>query len=151
MPSPLAGEGKGEGYMSISASNVRPPPDKLLTDIADYVADYVIESQEAYDTARYCLIDTLGCALLALRYPDCVRILGPVVPGATLQNGARVPGTRWELDPVRAAFNIGSMIRWLDFNDTWLAAEHGSGHRGARDPNQDDMVQAHAVKAIFQR
>ncbi len=111
--------------MSNPVSNVRPPADKLLTDIADYVADYVIESEEAYDTARYCLIDTVGCALLALRYPECVKLLGPVVPGATLQNGARVPGTRWELDPVRAAFNTGSMIRWLDFNDTWLAAEWG--------------------------
>ena len=111
--------------MTISTSNVRPPADKLLVDIADYVSDYTIGSEPAYDTARYDLMDTLGCALLALRYPECVKILGPVVPGAVVANGARVPGTRWELDPVRAAFNTGAMIRWLDFNDTWLAAEWG--------------------------
>ncbi len=111
--------------MTISVSNVRPPADRLLADIAEYVSDYVIQSPEAYDTARYCLMDTLGCALLALRYPDCVKLLGPIVPGAVVPNGVRVPGTRWELDPVRAAFNTGSMIRWLDFNDTWLAAEWG--------------------------
>ncbi|MBI2998453.1 MAG: bifunctional 2-methylcitrate dehydratase/aconitate hydratase [Deltaproteobacteria bacterium] len=106
-------------------SNIRPPPDPLLKDIAVYVADYVVESDRAYDTARYCLMDTLGCGLLALGYPDCARLLGPVVPGAGLPGGARVPGTRWELDPVQAAFNIGCMVRWLDFNDTWLAAEWG--------------------------
>jgi len=106
-------------------SNIRPPPDSLLKDIAAYVADYVVESDKAYDTARYCLMDTLGCGLLALGYPDCAKLLGPVVPGAELPGGARVPGTMWELDPVQAAFNIGCMIRWLDFNDTWLVAEWG--------------------------
>lgn len=111
--------------MTSLLSNVRPAPDPLLIDIADYVADYTIVSHEAYDTARYCLMDTLGCAILALGYPDCTKLLGPLVPGMELPRGARVPGTRWELDPVEAAFNIGCMIRWLDFNDTWLAAEWG--------------------------
>ena len=111
--------------MSATISNIRPEPDKILVELADYAANYVAESQEAIDTARYNLMDTLGCGLLALRYPECARRLGPVVPGATLVNGARVPGTEWQLDPVHAAFNIGAMIRWLDFNDTWLAAEWG--------------------------
>jgi 2-methylcitrate dehydratase len=104
---------------------MRPAPDKILADIADYVANDVPQGKGAIDTARYCLMDTLGCALLALRFPDCVKHLGPVVPGAVLAGGARVPGTDWQLDPVHAAFNIGAMIRWLDFNDTWLAAEWG--------------------------
>lgn len=103
----------------------RPEPDKLFVDIADYVTDYTIESHEAFNTARYCLMDTLGCGLLALNFPACTNMMGPLVPGATMQNGARVPGTPYELDPVMAAFNIGCMIRWLDFNDTWLAAEWG--------------------------
>jgi len=103
----------------------RPDPDQLLIDIADYIVDYKIESEEARNTARYCLMDTLGCGLLALNYPACVRMMGPVVPGATMKYGARVPATPYELDPVMAAFNIGCMIRWLDFNDTWLAAEWG--------------------------
>ena len=111
--------------MSGTKSNIRPEPDKLLVELADYVTDYVADSQEAIDTARYDLMDTLGCGLLALSYPECVQHLGPIVPGATLVNGARVPGTDWQLDPVHAAFNIGAMIRWLDFNDTWLAAEWG--------------------------
>lgn len=111
--------------MSSPITGSRPAPDSLLVAIADYVVDYVIDSEEAYDTARYCLMDTLGCALLALGSPECARLLGPIVPGAELVRGARVPGTRWELDPVQAAFNIGCMIRWLDFNDTWLAAEWG--------------------------
>lgn len=111
--------------MSSPIATARPAPDPLLVEIADYVVDYVIDSEEAYDTARYCLMDTLGCALLALGHPECTRLLGPIVPGAELARGARVPGTRWELDPVHAAFNIGCMIRWLDFNDTWLAAEWG--------------------------
>ncbi len=110
---------------SSPVSKIRPEPDKLLVEIADYVANYLPTSQEALDTARYNLIDTLGCGLLALRYPDCAKHLGPIVPGATLANGARVPGTDWQLEPVHAAFNIGAMIRWLDFNDTWLAAEWG--------------------------
>jgi len=104
----------------------RPEPDQALVDIADYILNYsVTGSQEAMATARYCLLDTLGCGLLALNYPACTKLLGPVVPGATMPDGARVPGTSYELDPVRAAFNIGAMIRWLDFNDTWLAAEWG--------------------------
>lgn len=111
--------------MSSHISNVRPGPDKVLVDIADYVCDYEIKSAEAFDTARCCLIDTLGCGLEALGYPACTKLLGPVVPGTIVPNGARVPGTRFELDPVQAAFNIGAMIRWLDFNDTWLAAEWG--------------------------
>jgi 2-methylcitrate dehydratase len=111
--------------MTASASNLRPPPDPIMVDIADYAAGYIPEGKEAYNTARYCLMDALGCALLALRYPECARLLGPIVPGAVLPNGARVPGTDWELEPVHAAFNIGCMIRWLDFNDTWLAAEWG--------------------------
>ncbi|MDH3609636.1 MAG: MmgE/PrpD family protein, partial [Gammaproteobacteria bacterium] len=103
----------------------RPNPDKLLVDIADYVIDYQIKSEEAFKTARYCLMDTLGCGILALSFPACTNMMGPVVPDATMQHGARVPGTSYELDPVMAAFNIGCMIRWLDFNDTWLAAEWG--------------------------
>lgn len=103
----------------------RPEPDQLLVDIADYIVDYKVESEAARDTARYCLMDTLGCGLLALKYPACTRMMGPVVAGATMSNGARVPGTSFELDPVMASFNIGCMIRWLDFNDTWLAAEWG--------------------------
>lgn len=111
--------------MSIVVSNVRPEPDRLLVDIAEYAAHYAIQSSEAYQTARYCLMDTLGCGLLALHYPACTKLLGPVVPGTVVPNGSRVPGTRFELDPVTAAFNIGCIIRWLDFNDTWLAAEWG--------------------------
>src|SRR6476660_4917532 len=111
--------------MSAPISTVRPKPDKVLTDIADYVTRYQVTSAEAYETARYCLMDTLGCGLEALEYPACTKLLGPLVPGTTVAKGARVPGTRFELDPVQAAFNIGAMIRWLDFNDTWLAAEWG--------------------------
>src|SRR5438132_2069052 len=111
--------------MSAPVSNIRPAPDKVLVDIADYVAGYRIESAEAYDTARNCLIDTLGCGLEALSYPACTKLLGPIVPGTIVPNGAKVPGTQFQLDPVHAAFNIGAMIRWLDFNDTWLAAEWG--------------------------
>ena len=111
--------------MSSHISNERPAPDKVLTDIADYALSYNIESDLAYTTARYCLFDTLGCGLEALEYPACTKLLGPIVPGAVVPNGARVPGTGFQLDPVQAAFNIGAMIRWLDFNDTWLAAEWG--------------------------
>ncbi len=111
--------------MSAPVSNVRPKPDKVLVDIADYVSQYEIGSAEAYNTARLCLMDTLGCGLEALEYPACTKLLGPLVPGTAVLNGARVPGTRYELDPVQAAFNIGAAIRWLDFNDTWLAAEWG--------------------------
>ncbi|BAU47937.1 2-methylcitrate dehydratase [Sulfurifustis variabilis] len=113
--------------------NVRPAPDKELADIADYVSGYAIASDEAYDTARHCLLDSLGCAMLALGYPECSRHLGPIVPGSVVPNGARVPGTPYELDPVKAAFDIGTLVRWLDFNDTWLAAEwgHPSDNLGA--------------------
>jgi len=103
----------------------RPAPDHVLTAIADYALSFEIESELAYETAGYCLMDTLACGFQALKYPACTKLLGPVVPGATLTNGARVPGTAYELDPINAAFNIGTMIRWLDFNDTWLAAEWG--------------------------
>jgi 2-methylcitrate dehydratase len=111
--------------MSAHISNVRPDPDQPLVDIANYVLDHDIKSQEAYNTARLCLMDTLGCGLEALSYPACTKLLGPIVPGTVVPNGARVPGTQFQLDPVQAAFNIGAMIRWLDFNDTWLAAEWG--------------------------
>src|SRR6185503_1786758 len=111
--------------MSAHISNARPDPDQVLVDIADYVLNYEIESDLAYETARNCLIDTLGCGLEALEYPACTKLLGPIVPGTVVPNGAKVPGTQFQLDPVQAAFNIGAMIRWLDFNDTWLAAEWG--------------------------
>jgi 2-methylcitrate dehydratase len=111
--------------MSAHISNVRPKPDKVITDIADYAAKAKISSAEAYNTARLCLMDTLGCGFEALSYPACTKLMGPVVPGATMPGGAKVPGTSFQLDPVMAAFNIGCMIRWLDFNDTWLAAEWG--------------------------
>jgi 2-methylcitrate dehydratase len=107
------------------STSVRPRPDSALTDIVDYVQDYVIESDLAFETARHCLIDTLGCGLEALEYPACTKLLGPIVPGTIVPHGAKVPGTSFQLDPVQAAFNIGAMIRWLDFNDTWLAAEWG--------------------------
>ena len=115
------------------ALNVRPPFDSLLTQIADYVCATQFDSQEAYDTARYCLMDTLGCGLLALKFPACTKLLGPVVPGTVVPNGSRVPGTNYELDPVTGAFNIGALVRWLDYNDTWLAAEwgHPSDNLGA--------------------
>ncbi|PTR05962.1 2-methylcitrate dehydratase [Nitrosospira sp. Nsp5] len=111
--------------MSSHISNIRPQPDQVLADIADYVTNREIQGGLAYDTARNCLIDSLGCAMEALTYSACTKLLGPVVSGTTVPHGARVPGTRFQLDPVQAAFNIGSMIRWLDFNDTWLAAEWG--------------------------
>src|ERR1051326_7260491 len=116
----------------ISTAN-RPPFDPLLAQIADYVCDFKITSDEAFNTARYCLMDTLGCGLLALKYPACTKLLGPVVPGTVVPNGARVPGTNFVLAPVTAAFNIGTLIRWLDFNDTWLAEEwgHPSDNLGA--------------------
>src|SRR3978361_847120 len=119
--------------MSTAVSNVRTDPDKVLVDIAEYATKYKIESAEAYDTARLCLMDTLGCGLEALTYPACTKLMGPIVPGTIVPNGAKVPGTSYQLDPVMAAFNIGCMIRWLDFNDTWLAAEwgHPSDNLGA--------------------
>jgi len=111
--------------MSSFVNADRPEPDRLLTELAEYADRRRIDSREAYETARYCLMDTLGCGLLALQYPACTKLLGPIVPGTVVPNGARVPGTAYELDPVAAAFNIGCMIRWLDYNDTWLAAEWG--------------------------
>ncbi len=105
--------------------NVRSEPDQELVDIARYVFSETITSSEAFDTARNCLMDTLGCGFLALRFPECTKHLGPIVPGTTVVNGARVPGTQFVLDPVKAAWDIGAIIRWLDFNDTWLAAEWG--------------------------
>ena len=100
--------------MSSQISNERPAPDKVITDIADYALGYEIKSDLAYETARYCLMDTLGCGLEALEYPACTKLLGPIVPGTVVPHGARVPGTSYQLDPVQAAFNIGAMIRWLD-------------------------------------
>jgi len=108
-----------------SQINVRPPFDPLLEAIGDYVANTSIPTPEAFETARYCLLDSLGCALLALNYPACTKLLGPIVPGTVVPHGCRVPGTSFELDPILAAFNIGILVRWLDFNDTWLAAEWG--------------------------
>ena len=111
--------------MSAAISSVRPAPDQVLVDIVDYTLKYKVRSKEAMETARACLIDTLGCGLEALSYPACTKLMGPIVPGTVVPNGAKVPGTQFQLDPVQAAFNIGAMIRWLDFNDTWLAAEWG--------------------------
>lgn len=148
----------------------RPDPDALFQRIADYVlATERIASAEAFDTARLCLMDTLGCGLLALAYPACVKLLGPIVPGATMPGrGARVPGTSHELDPVQAAFNLGTMIRWLDFNDTWLAAEWGHpsdnlggilavadylDRAGRRELTMRDvllaMIQAHEIQGVL--
>ncbi len=123
--------------MSVSAhtvdENIRPNPDKELVSIADYVMRNDLKSELAFTTARYCLMDALGCGILALRYPACTKLLGPIVPGTTVPVGARVPGTNYLLDPIQAAFNIGALVRWLDFNDTWLAAEwgHPSDNLGA--------------------
>ena len=116
-----------------SPLNIRHPPDREMVDIARYILDYQIESEEAYYTARLCLMDSIGCGILALGVPECRKMIGPVVPGTIVPEGARVPGTKFELDPITAAFNIGTMIRWLDFNDTWLAAEwgHPSDNLGA--------------------
>jgi len=111
--------------VSSPVSNERPAPDKVIADIADYALGYQVTSELAYRTARYCLMDTMGCGLEALEYPACTKLLGPIVPGTMVPKGARVPGMGYELDPVQAAFNIGAIIRWLDYNDTWLAAEWG--------------------------
>ena len=142
--------------MSDVESNVKPDYDAVITDIAEYVISHEINSPAAYDTARLCLMDSLGCAMLALKFQACKALLGPIVPGANLPGGARVPGTNYELDPVQAAFNIGAMIRWLDFNDTWLAAEwgHPSDNLGAilavadyvtRDPERGAPLRMHDV------
>ncbi|HXE21308.1 MAG TPA: MmgE/PrpD family protein, partial [Rhodoferax sp.] len=111
--------------MSAHISNVRPAWDQVIVDIVDYARDYEVTSALAYDTARLILMDALGCGLEALEYPAACKLLGPVVRGTVVPHGARVPGTQFQLDPVQAAFNIGTLIRWLDFNDTWLAAEWG--------------------------
>lgn len=110
---------------STSDSNIRPSYDKELVEIADYIEDYVITSSEAYHIAGICLLDALGCSMLALRFPECTKLLGPVIPGSINPGGTRIPGTQFVLDPILAAFNIGAMIRWVDFNDAWLAAEWG--------------------------
>ena len=112
--------------------NTRPDYDQILQAIADYVLDYQVGSVEALDTARNCLMDTLGCGLLALRFPECTKLLGPMVEGTVVPHGARVPGTSYRLDPVKAAWDIGCTVRWLDYNDTWLAAEwaHPSDNLG---------------------
>jgi 2-methylcitrate dehydratase len=119
--------------MSSPISNVRPPSDPILVELADYALNFSGASDEARDTARWCLLDTLACGLLALAYPACTKLLGPVVSGTSVARGVRVPGTAYELDPVQGAFNIGALVRWLDFNDTWLAAEwgHPSDNLGA--------------------
>src|SRR3954451_2634248 len=139
--------------MSAPISNVRPRPDPVLTDIADYVTQYRVTSAEAYETARYCLMDTLGCGLEALEYPACTKLLGPIVPGTVVPNGARVPGTQFQLDPVQAAFNIGAMIRWLDFNDTWLAAEwgHPSDNLGGILATADWLSRSNPKKPLVMR
>jgi len=119
--------------MSSSPTKNTQPYDQVIIDIVDYVLEYQIKSPVAYETAWNCLLDTIGCGLEALEYDACTKLLGPVVPGITVANGVKVPGTKYELDPVQGAFNIGAMIRWLDFNDTWLAAEwgHPSDNLGA--------------------
>ncbi|MGB4859456.1 MAG: MmgE/PrpD family protein, partial [Dokdonella sp.] len=109
----------------VANASTRPDWDDVLVDIVDYVRGYEITSGLAWETARHCLIDTLGCGLEALEYPACTKLLGPLVEGMSIAHGAKVPGTSYQLDPVQAAFNIGAMVRWLDFNDTWLAAEWG--------------------------
>jgi 2-methylcitrate dehydratase len=153
--------------VSAHISNVRPKPDDVLVKIADYATRYDIKSKEAFDTARYCLMDTLGCGFEALEYPACTKLLGPIVKGTVVPNGARVPGTQFQLDPVQAAFNIGAMVRWLDFNDTWLAAEWGHPsdnlggilaisdflNRGGKDLTVRDvlaaMIKAHEIQGVL--
>ena len=138
-------------------TNVRPEYDLELQQIADYVLDYEIESSEAWTTARYCLMDALGCAMLGLKVPECARLLGPYVKGTKVPNGSRVPGTDYRLDPVKAAWDIGTMIRWLDFNDTWLAAEWGhpsdnlGGILAVADRIEQRLAFALAVFDVFTR
>ena len=114
-------------------TTVRPDYDQVVVDIADYVCNYEIDSEEAYSTARYCLMDSLACSMLAMKFQGARQLLGPMVPGSEMPGGARVPGTAFELEPAQAAFNLGMLIRYLDFNDTWLAAEwgHPSDNLGA--------------------
>ncbi len=131
--------------------NNRPAPDQVITDIADYVINYKIISEEAYRTAQYCLMDTLGCGILALSFPECAKMLGPIVPGTVVPYGVPVTGTQHVLDPVKAAFDIGCMIRWLDFNDTWLAAEwgHPSDNLGAILAVADYLTRSRRAKFIM--
>lgn len=119
--------------MSAPASNLRPAPDKVIADIAAYVDGYPIKNKLAWETARLTLIDSLGCGFEALAYPGCTKLLGPLVPGTIVPNGAKVPGTPYQLDPVAAAFNLGVMIRWLDYNDAFYGATviHPSDNIGA--------------------
>ena len=126
----------------------RPAPDQVLVDIADYVCHYQISSEVAYTTARYCLMDSLACAMLAMKFPGCTRLLGPTVPGAEMAGGARVPGTAFQIEPAQAAFNLGLLIRYLDFNDTWLAAEwgHPSDNLGAILPVADYVSQVNVAQ-----
>ncbi len=128
--------------------NNRPDYDHVIQDIADYVLQYQIESIEALTTARHCLMDTLGCGLLALRFPECTKLLGPIVEGTIVPHGARVPGTSYRLDPVKAAWDIGAIIRWLDYNDTWLAAEwgHPSDNLGGILAVADHLSQLHVAR-----
>ena len=154
--------------MNAASNSSRPDPDAPLVEIADYVSTYEIRSPEAYDTARHCLLDTLGCGLMALAFPECTKLMGPTVPEASCAGGSRVPGTHYQLDPVQGAFNIGCMIRWLDFNDTWLAAEWGHpsdnlggilavadylSQSGGQDIIMEDvlgaMIKAHEIQGIL--
>src|SRR3954471_5333676 len=151
------------GSVTSTPQGGRAEADQLLQEIADYTLTARIDSAEAWETARYCLLDALGCGLLALNYPACSKLIGPVVPEAVLPGGARVPGTRHELDPVQAAFCVGAMVRWLDFNDTWLAAEWGHpsdnlgailavadylGRRAARE-GRDGMTMRSVLEALI--
>src|SRR5579862_5638664 len=124
---------KNKTKTSTADENIRPIADAELTAIANYVSRDDLSSQLAFSTARLCLMDALACAMLAMQYPACTKLLGPIIPGTTVPVGARVPGTSFMLDPILAAFNIGTLVRWLDFNDTWLAAEwgHPSDNLGA--------------------
>ena len=134
--------------MSSCDSNTRPIPDQVLIDIADYVNEYEIASTETYRAARYCLMDALGCAVEALNFPECTKLLGPIVPEIICPRGARVPGTRFELDPVSAAFSIGTMIRWLDLNDTFsnLESGHPSDNVGGILPAADYLSRKRIVE-----
>jgi 2-methylcitrate dehydratase len=136
----------GHEHSSSASAPARPPADRVLTDIAEYVARYEIPSAEAYRIARYCLIDSLGCAVEALRFPECTKLLGPFVPGMIFPDGVRVPGTRFELDPVSAAFNIGTMIRWLDFNDAFIG--HPSDNLGAILASADYLSRRRAAERM---
>ncbi|HLB41591.1 MAG TPA: bifunctional 2-methylcitrate dehydratase/aconitate hydratase [Gammaproteobacteria bacterium] len=134
--------------------NIKPLPDAELVAIADYMIRNHVGSELALTTARFCLMDALGCAILALQYPACTKLLGPVIPGTIVPIGARVPGTSYILDPILAAFNIGTLIRWLDFNDTWLAAEwgHPSDNLGAILAVSDYLSRrniAHKIKPLL--